>query len=123
MRLSRPIPLEIELPDGRVFTLQPATRAQIRAVMALDPKDGTTETASETDERRAKQLAILAKGSSLPLNELTAEQENEILAAIMAVHHGHDPADAIALQQLLKKKALEIAKLATSESQPSTPTP
>ena len=120
MRLTRPTPLEIELPDGRSFSIQPATRAQVRAVLALDPKEGTVETATEMDTRRAKQLAILVEGSNLPVDDLTAEQENEILAAIMAVHHGHDPADAVALQRLLKKKAIELA---TSASPISMPTP
>ncbi len=105
MKFRRPEPHAYRLQDGRVITLWPPLRAQMRAALALDPEPGETETAAQADARRAEQVRILTDGSGLPVNELTALEELEILKAILTVHHGDDPAAAAALQRALKHKS------------------
>ncbi|MEZ0255125.1 MAG: hypothetical protein ACAI37_07595 [Chthoniobacter sp.] len=128
--LDRPEDLEFELSDGSSFIVKPYTRAQLRWAIALDPKPGEPRTPARIGEQRAQQLAALVGptvfrgGTALPsadvLAALTPDEEMQILAAIMAQGHGQDPASAVALHQMVKKKGI-LASLVASAI--STPTP
>lgn len=114
IHLRHPEPLNFDLHRlGLECTVALPTRGQMRRAIELDPEgnESREETHADADARRALQLAILTEGSNLPLDRLTAEEEVQILHAIVAAHHGFDPGQAVALQQTLKKKAHVVALL------------
>lgn len=121
LNLGRPDLLQFVLSGGESFIVMPPTRAQMRAALALDPSEGEVRGPAESAEQRAQQLAALVgetvgvpgegggveKQPSGPiLAKLLASEEMQIIAAIMAQGHGQNPASAVALQDLAKKKAL-----------------
>ncbi len=141
IQLHRPEPIEFTLPDGRAFIVTPATRAQMRAALALDPQPGEVRGPAEAAEQRARQVAALvgetvdarsADGSwqsvesAALLGGLSTDEEMQVLGALMAQGHGQDPAAAVALHELAKKKAVLGALsgspdlTATPSSSPST---
>ena len=121
LHLRHPEPLLLALDRlGRECLLPLPTRGQMRRAIELDPEPGAEESPADMDARRSLQLEILAEGSDLPVELLTAEEEVQVLHAIVAAHHGYDPAHAVALQQTLKKKALLAAPLAVSMDSTAT---
>jgi hypothetical protein len=135
---------------GKWYLVPPPSRAQVRQAIALDREDPdakTPEGRGKLDERVAQQVKALAgtccvcdvmtdgdgeiieatpiEGDLLPFAELSAQEERELLTAIICWHNGLDPALAISVDRVLKKKAVEGAWLASaaSDSAPSTPTP
>ncbi|GEM_PF-5918621 len=105
MKLRRARELQFELSDGRTFMLPPPSIAQITAVIELDPDADQNETPAETLTRIVAQLRIIVAGA-FPVDELTLDEGREILQAVFAHVHGYDPNDMIALQRMLKKKAV-----------------
>ena len=105
MILTRPEPLTFERANGTKITAMPATRGQMRAVFALD------RDIPDAAERRGKAVAILLQGACPPdvLDSLTAEEEQDIIAAFSGQHVGISEPTAVALHQAmreaLKKKA------------------
>lgn len=140
VKLTRPDPIEFTLPDGRAFIVQPCTRAQMRAALELDPAPGEVRGPAEAAEQRARQLAALVGGqveimevgygaglavwkmeeSGPILAGLSADEEMQVLGALMAQGHGQDPAAALALHDLAKKKAV-LDVLSASRDLTATP--
>ena len=136
MKLLRAETLRFELADGRALLVPPVTRAQVRAALALDrPADAPQiESPPEADERRAHQLALLIAHGAVDgrpvdaafLGSLTAPEEHDILAAIIAHHHGFNPLDAVALQATLRRLAFKkkvLGEIPAIPSSTSMPTP
>jgi hypothetical protein len=117
-------PLPIELPRlGIECELKPPTRAQMRRYYALDESSPEAPTPEQLDKLRGEAVAIFAEGTDIPADKLTADEELDILWAVLAIHNGHDPADAVALADLLKKKAvLGALAIEAAASAPSTTT-
>lgn len=117
MKLSRIPTLTFERASGMTIEVKAPTRAQIREVYALDPE--RRKTPMDADEQRAAQVAILLRqarctdpaGQEQPLadvlGDLTAEEEQDILNAIICAHHGLDPQNAVELQQALRSLAVK----------------
>lgn len=136
MKLIRPEPIYIEREDGSAYRLDPPTRAQVRACLALDPSGDVEEAPLEIDARVSAQLRALvgdgavrvdaqthqpiAGAAPLPLDELSSDEEQQLIWALMARHLGHDPAHAVATQQALGK--VFAPRLARGESNDTTPT-
>jgi hypothetical protein len=105
MILTRPEPLTFERADGTKILAMPATRGQMREVFVLDRDE------PDPAERRGKAVAILLRGACKPeiLDSLTAEEEQDIIAAFSGQHVGIAAPTAVALHQAmreaLKKKA------------------
>jgi len=123
VKLTRATPIEFELPDGSVVTVQPPTIRQLRDAVALDPPDPPAggdwipETPDAALRRHVRQAKILC---SLPLEDADTWIEslepagvNQVLQALTAHAHGYDPQVAVDIQELLKKK------LALNEGRPS----
>jgi len=122
--LQRSTPLQFERLDGKKYVVPPITRGQIRRCIELDPVDDKKETHPEADERRAKQIAILLERCpEFPLDDLTSTEEAEIIYAIMAAHQGIDPTDVIAIDRMLKKKAVIERALTVLQLLTKTPSP
>ncbi len=104
LRIPRSEPLRIRLPAGGVVALRAITRDQVRRCLLLGPEKGATESARGADRRRAEEMAILAEGSALRLESLTAENEHQILNAVAAMNRGIDPGDTAALEALWNER-------------------
>lgn len=125
MKLLRPDPISFERHDGRCYLVQPATRAQVKACLKLDRDDDETETPEELDARIAAQLRALVgthlrevdpqtyeylEGATpLPIEQLTAMEERQILTALINQHHGNDPTAAVAIANAVKKNFVALA--------------
>lgn len=111
---------------GIECSVNPPTRGQMRRYYERADQTPEDASAAALDQLRGDTLAILCEGSDVPLDALAADEEIEILWAIIARHHGHDPADAIALQRLAAQKKSLLATLSASgsgDSPDSTATP
>jgi hypothetical protein len=107
---------------GIVCSVALPTRDQMRRVFERGPEPDETESAADLDRRRADELAIFCEGTDVPVGQLNAEEEIQIIQAIVAAHHGFDPADAAAAQFLsLKKKALLAGAQIASELSTTPP--
>jgi hypothetical protein len=120
-------PLIVEIPRlKKAFRINPITRGQMGRFFALDAEYGEEPDIGELDALRAKGLAILCEGSDVPLDQLTADEEMDLLWAINGLHFGVKPDDAAAIAQLLKKKAFVaelLQSLPTSTEKPSPSAP
>ncbi|CAN5350966.1 hypothetical protein BH09VER1_BH09VER1_28340 [soil metagenome] len=112
MKITRSDSIRFQREDGTEILAPAVTRGQMREVYALD--------AEKIDplERRGRQVAVFlrsavwlkAKGrtSAGPiaklLPELTAEEEIDIIHAIMAQQHGIAPTTAVEIQQALREE-------------------
>jgi hypothetical protein len=120
MKLRHPAKLTFERADGARIICPAPSREQMREVYALDP-DGA-EDPNTRDARRAAQIGILlrhatcttAAGEAQPLEDvlgaLTAPEEHDIVGALVALHHGYDPATAVELQAALREIARSSKK-------------
>ncbi len=95
----------------------PISRGQMRDAVALDPA-GPQENANQADARRAAQLRVFLAGSTFEgptvplsldvfLDSLDGWEEQDILTAIVAHHHGIDPVDSVAINNALREIALK----------------
>lgn len=115
IHLQAPKPLRLTLPDGRVYVVPAPTRDQIARCDALAAAAGAALGALETG--RAAALTILCERSArhredgtfdeserLPVGELGAWSEVEILHAIAALHFGANAEAVVALQRVLLQR-------------------
>jgi hypothetical protein len=137
LALPEPLLVEIEIrvtngkPLIRTYSVQPATRGQVKKALALDPEEGSEPTALQLESIRARQAEILAEQSALvitedplqvdeaqriPFEQLTGEQSAELSAALLHHHLGQDPALALAMRRLVKKNVLAQRLIAASAS-------
>lgn len=118
MKLTRSEPIAFTRADGTQILAQPATRGRMREVLVLD-----LEPAEDVAARRGEVVAIFLRDAewlqadgktpagtlTALLESLDAAEETDIIHAVILQHHGHNPADAVAVQQamreVLKKKA------------------
>jgi hypothetical protein len=151
-KLQRAEPLLVELADGTEFLVYPCSREQMRTALELDPAPGEVRSPADAAAARALQLAALVgtsvgvRGSHLSsavlippssvgawvrvesgpiLGRLSLQEEGELLVAVMSMGVGQDPAHGVALQRVLKKKAIlarrsSAASTTTVSNSPST---
>jgi len=121
MKLRRPAPSRFDRADGSLAVVPPLTRGQMRRLYELEQVEaGAPDPIVDASDLRAARLAIMleaarctdAAGESLNLKffleSLTADEEIDIMTAMVARFHGIDPQHAVdlaaAMRELQKKK-------------------
>lgn len=111
LRHPGPLVFGLDSDPAREYSLPLPTRGQMRRALELElALEGREEDPAAIDELHAKQLAIFAEGTNLPLSSLTSAEEAQILAAVVSAHHGFPPGDAAAFVALAQsaKKSLAV---------------
>src|SRR4051812_24264072 len=113
IKLQRPDPIEFSLDGGRTFIVQPATRARVRAAIALDRETdgGADELPADVAARVSLQVEALVGpevcvvdddgvSRNLPsgpiLGTLTPTEELQVLWALWGQATGYSPAASVA---------------------------
>lgn len=132
MQLRRPIEITFDRGERGAITVPPLTRAQIGADYALGSGDGLDaegefawrgrKLANYLQHARCTGPAGAVQSVDEAIASLTAEEEMDIIAAVLVAQHGYDPRTSLevleALRAITKKKAVDPAT--PPPSSPST---